>query len=122
MRCAALAFTIVAIVLPVVTVNTVALADDGHGPDFFAVIGVAADDVLNIRALPSASAEKVGELPHDADGIHYDFCIGDATYQEWMEMSETERDAAARLVWCRVAWHGIEGWAAGRFLGESNNP
>lgn len=99
-----------------------ALGDDGHGPDYFRVINVAAGDVLNVRALPSGSADKVGELPPDADGIHYDFCIGETTYQEWTEMSDAEREAATRLRWCRISWNGVSGWAAGRFLGEGDSP
>lgn len=37
-----------------------------HFPSLFDVAGVAADDVLNVRAEPAASAEKVGELAFDA--------------------------------------------------------
>lgn len=112
----------IALVIATFAAPATGLADDGHGPDFFAVVGVAADDVLNVRSLPSADARKVGELPPNADGIHYDFCVGEWTYQEWTEMSDAERDAAARLRWCRIAWNGVEGWAAGRFLGEGDPP
>jgi len=108
--------------LAALALPTLAQADDGHGPDFYRVINVAPNDVLNVRALPSASAEKVGELPPNADSIHYDFCVGESTYQEWTEMNDAEREAAARLRWCRISWNGIEGWAAGRFLGEGDPP
>ena len=33
------------------------------------VVGVAADDVLNIRSEPSADSEIIGSFPHDAEGI-----------------------------------------------------
>lgn len=33
-------------------------------------------------------------------------------------MTEAERNAAARLLWCKVTDNGVTGWAAGRFLGE----
>lgn len=107
-----------ALTLIVLAPYAATLADDGHGPDVFRVIDVAADDALNIRATPSASAKKVGTIPHDATGIAYDFCIGEATYQEWSMMTEAEHAAAARLVWCRITYDGTTGWAAGRFLGE----
>jgi len=38
-------------------------------PDRYMVDGVAADDVLNIRALPSASSENIGELGPDTLNI-----------------------------------------------------
>lgn len=38
-------------------------------PTLFDVTGVAADDVLNIRAQPNAGAEIVGTLAHDATNV-----------------------------------------------------
>lgn len=38
-------------------------------PALYAVEGVAANDVLNIRLEPEASAEKIGELAYDAAGV-----------------------------------------------------
>lgn len=51
-----------------------ALAAPGHAtqdqwPALFDVAGVASDDVLNIRAAPSASAEIIGTLDHNATGV-----------------------------------------------------
>lgn len=104
--------------LTLATLATPTFADDGHGPDFFSVRDVRPNDVLNIRALPSASAQKVGEIPFNGTGIVYAFCIGETTFQEWSAMTEAERDAATRLLWCKVTYNGVTGWAAGRFLGE----
>ena len=36
---------------------------EADGPDFYRVTGVAADDVLNIRAEPSPHATHVGSIP-----------------------------------------------------------
>jgi uncharacterized membrane protein len=38
-------------------------------PAFHAVVGVALDDVLNIRAQPDANAPIIGEIPPDAMGV-----------------------------------------------------
>ncbi len=46
-----------------------ALATQDAWPALFDVRGVAADDVLNIRAEPSASAPIIGSLAHDARGV-----------------------------------------------------
>ncbi|SDG71723.1 COG3650 family protein [Alloyangia pacifica] len=40
-----------------------------HLPAFHAVSGVAADDVLNIRAAPEAGADLLGTLAPDASGV-----------------------------------------------------
>lgn len=46
-----------------------AVAQDGTLPALHRVTGVAADDVLNVRAGPSAQTEIVGTLAPDATGI-----------------------------------------------------
>ena len=38
-------------------------------PALYDVVGVASDDVLNIRAEPSSGSEIIGTLSHDAEGI-----------------------------------------------------
>lgn len=66
-------------------------------PARFAVTGVAADDALNIRAAPSASAPILGRLPPDATGV---------------EVLALSPDGA----WARIGLPEGEGWAARRFL------
>ncbi len=66
-------------------------------PARFAVTGVAADDVLNIRAAPSASAPVLGTLGPDAAGV---------------EVLGFSPDGA----WARLGLPEGEGWAARRFL------
>lgn len=95
---------------------------DASGPDFFRVVDVAADDVLNIRAAASASSDKIGSIPHDADGIRNMGCEGGMSYAQWAQASKAEREAASHRRWCRISYKGVEGWAAGRFLGEGSTP
>lgn len=90
------------------------------GPDYFAVKGVAANDVLNIRAEPSAGSARIGEIPPDARGIRNLGCQGGPTFAEWQAMTESERVRAAHDRWCRVRYGGVEGWVAGRFLTEDS--
>jgi uncharacterized protein YraI len=88
------------------------------GPDYYAVTGIAADDVLNIRAAPSARAARIGRIPHDGRGLRNLGCLGGPTFAQWEKMSEAERERAARQRWCRVRYQGVEGWVAGWFLTE----
>ena len=108
------------------TILTIAMVGaslaDADGPDFYRVTGVASDDVLNIRAKPNASSEKLGSIPHDADGIQNRGCEGGLSYAEWAEATEEERAASVRRRWCRVSFAGSEGWVAGRFLAEGSAP
>ncbi|MGA7878545.1 MAG: SH3 domain-containing protein [Desulfoferrobacter sp.] len=101
-------------------VCTIATADGG--PDYYAVTGVAANSVLNIRAKPSAKSRKVGEVPHDARGLQNLGCTGGPSFAEWLKMSEAERNQAGRNRWCKVRYRGIVGWVAGRYLMEDSNP
>lgn len=64
-------------------------------PTLFDVSGVAADDVLNIRAMPDASAPVIGTLPPDARQI---------------EVVEERRG------WARVNTAEGTGWVSARYL------
>lgn len=101
-------------------VCTIATADGG--PDYYAVTGVAANGVLNIRAEPSAKSRKIGEIPHDARGLQNLGCTGGPSFAEWLEMTENERQRAGRNRWCKVRYRGKVGWVAGRYLMEDSNP
>lgn len=72
---------------------TAALAQEF--PALFHVIDVASDDVLNVRAAPSGSAEIVGSLAHDA---------------RWIEVVQREGN------WGLVNVDERSGWAFMRFL------
>ena len=44
-------------------------------PKFFAVTGVAADDVLNMRDVPHGDSRKLGGIPPDARGLKNFGCL-----------------------------------------------
>lgn len=91
------------------------------GPDFFAVTGVADNDVLNIRAGPSAHSEKIGEIPYDARRVRNLGCRGLPSFGEWETMTGQQRRDSRKNYWCRVGFGGREGWVAGRFLREDGD-
>jgi uncharacterized protein YraI len=95
---------------------------EADGPDYFRVTGVAADDVLNIRAAPSPRARILGAIPPDGNGIRNRGCRGGLSFAEWERASPAAREAADRRRWCRVTWRGMTGWVAGRFLAEGRAP
>lgn len=92
------------------------------GPDYYAVTGVPADDVLNIHAEPSAKGEKVGKIPYNGHGVRNLGCKGGPTFAEWQKMSDNERERAAKRRWCKIRYNGTEGWVAGWFLTEDSGP
>lgn len=67
-------------------------------PTFFDVIGVDADDVLNIRARPSAKSEIIGTLAPDATQIE----VLEETY-------------IANTPWYRVNTGESSGWISGHY-------
>ena len=109
-----------ALVIAALLVESDPARTEAGGPDFYAVAGVAADDVLNIRASPSASGAKVGEIPPDGRHIRNLGCQGGPTFAEWQSMSEAEREQAARRRWCKISYEGVEGWVAARYLVEDS--
>ncbi len=93
---------------------------EADGPDFYAVTGVPADDVLNIRAEPHADAELIGAIPPDGTCVRNLGCKGGLTLREFTELTEDQK--AKRLQenprWCRIEYQGVTGWVAGRHLLE----
>lgn len=96
-----------------------ALAEAG-GPDFYRVVDVAADDVLNIRAGPARGHKIVGTIPPEWDGIANFGCVGGLSLVEWEAATAEERAAARDRRWCRVGYDRIIGWSAGRYLAEGS--
>jgi uncharacterized protein YraI len=70
-------------------------AGPGDGERTYRVVAVDLDDVLNIRAGPSAGHAIVGEIPPTARGLQLlGPCRG----------------------WCPVRYNGATGWVSGRYL------
>lgn len=72
-------------------------------PTYHRVTGVAADDVLNVRAAPSASSADIGDLAHDATRI------------EAFTFDPTGN-------WARIALNERDGWVSTRYLTRDEVP
>lgn len=91
-----------------------AFADDP--PQYWAVTGVAANDVLNMRDVPHGDSRKLAAIPPRERGLKNLGCLKpEPSLDRWMEMTEEERNNA-KLEWCRVEYRGQQGWVAARFL------
>jgi len=114
-------FVTVALVILVAAGARVAYAE-ADGPDWWAVTGVSADDVLNMRAEASVSSRKIGAIPPDGQGLRNLGCTGVMSYAEWEKATEAERERAKHDKWCKIEYRGTAGWVAGRFLTEGGPP
>ena len=94
----------------------VAIAEDPAPPAFWAVTGVPAGDVLNLRDVPSADSKSLARIPANAHGLKHLGCRrNQPPLEDWMRMNAAQRrDALTK--WCRVEYHGTQGWVAGRYL------
>ena len=91
-----------------------AAADDP--PRYWAVTGVAADDVLNLRDVPHGDSKKLAGIPPNARGLKNFGCLRpEPSLDRWMDMTDDEK-RNAKLEWCRVEYRGTQGWVAARFL------
>ena len=85
-------------------------------PHRFVVTGVAPNDVLQVRDVPSADSRSIATIPPAAHGLKNLGCLRkQASLDDWMRMTAAQR-ADAKLLWCRVEYKGTVGWVAGRFL------
>lgn len=71
-----------------------AFATQDRWPALFDVTGVAANDVLNVRAAPDPNAEKIGELTPDARGVEV---IAPNPRQTWGQVNVNGRTGWASL-------------------------
>lgn len=91
---------------------------EAGGPDSWKVTGVAANDVLNVRAQPNASSPIVGTVPPDGRGLANLGCTGIPDFAQWQRLSERAKRNAGAQRWCRVRYRDTEGWVRGKFLAE----
>ena len=99
-----------------------AFAADNDPPQYWAVTGVAANDVLNVRDVPDGDAKKTGSIPFNAHGLKHIGCMTPTpSMDRWMTMTPAEK-ANAKLEWCRIEYKGRQGWVAARFLKPDVGP
>lgn len=97
-------------------ITTITCACAEEVPRYWAVTGVAEGDVLNMRDVPHGDSRKLGGIPPGTEGIKNLGCLTpEPSLARWADMTPAER-ANAKLEWCRVEYHGQQGWVAARFL------
>jgi len=85
-------------------------------PKFWAVTGVGSSDVLHLRDVPSADSKSLAQIPSNALGLKHLGCRrNQPPLDQWARMNAAQRREALTQ-WCRVEYHGQEGWVAGRYL------
>lgn len=92
---------------------------DGHGPDAWAVTGVAADDVLNMRMEPGTQYLVIDGPAHNARGLRLITCVPLLIPQIYQRLTEAQRTSLPQR-WCPMqsADYSKAGWVAQRFLKE----
>ncbi len=70
-------------------------------PEYWSVVGVAPDDVLNIREHPSAEADILGTIPPNSRRLRGFGCV--ASPPEGRQ-------------WCRIKYGQTDGWVRQRYL------
>jgi hypothetical protein len=91
-------------------------------PHLWAVTGVAANDVLHMRDVPSADSRSLATIPPNGRGLKHLGCRrSQAPFEQWARMSPKRR-AEALTEWCRVEYRGQQGWVAGRYLKKDAGP
>jgi hypothetical protein len=83
---------------------------------YWAVTGVPAGDVLNLRDVPHGDSRKLAGIPPGAAGLKNLGCLKpEPSLERWASMTPAERENA-KLEWCRIEYQGRQGWVAARFL------
>ena len=92
------------------------IASAEEPPQFWSVTGVAPNDVLHLRDVPSADSKSLAQIPANARGLKHLGCRRNQPLMEqWARMNAAARREALTQ-WCRVEYQGTQGWVAGRFL------
>lgn len=95
---------------------------DADGPDYYAVYGIARNEVLNVRAEPDPQARKVGEIPPEGESVRNLGCKGGLTFEEFTDLSPEQKRQRERENprWCKVEYQGITGWVNAHYLREGS--
>lgn len=90
---------------------------DGHGPDSWRVIDVAANDVLNARMGPGTEYPVIETFAPDMRGLEQITCVPYYSLRHYGKMSETQISALPPR-WCLMRDGDMTraGWVAGRFI------
>lgn len=84
--------------------------------EYWAVKGVASDDVLHMRDVPHGDSKILADIPPQAHGLKNLGCmVPEPSFDRWADMTPAER-VNAKLEWCRIEYKGQQGWVAARFL------
>lgn len=100
-----------------INIGKINTADDG--PEYFYVVGVKDNDVLNVRIKPDGNSAKVGEIPYDGNNIRNLGC-NENSFSEWLNADQSKRKEVLDKRWCQVQYGGITGWVRGKFLNEQS--
>ena len=113
--------SLAALALLALALMPVPASGDADGPDHYRVAGVRQASTLNVREAPSVEAALLGSLSPTARCLDNLGCVGEPDFATWLDLSETEREAARANRWCRIRSGTLEGWVAGRYLVEDEN-
>jgi len=103
-------FVLVALALITAGEQASATAD---GPDFFKVRGIRKGGFVALRSEPADGATTKGRLPYSASGIANLGCV---QVERGVILDDT--DVKIGVMWCRVDWRGVTGWAKAQYLAE----
>jgi len=82
----------------------------------WSVTGVAKDDVLHMRDVPSGDSQSIAKIPPDAKGLRNLGCLSkQLSLDDWAGMTKEQR-RLTETRWCRVEYQGKQGWVAARFI------
>lgn len=111
-------FAVAAIAVALAFLASVTHAEiDGSGPDAWRVMGVAPNDVLNVRMGPGTNYPVIETFAHNERNLQQITCVPFYTMAHFSAMTEAELDALPPR-WClmRTADLTKAGWVAQRFL------
>lgn len=102
------------LIIALLALPSLAQADEPQ--KYWAVSGVAANDVLHLRDVPNGDSKSLARIPYNARGLKHLGCMrNQPDFDRWVSMTKEQRRDAT-LEWCRVDYNGKQGWVAGRFL------
>lgn len=115
--CRAAAVAVPLLVTPVIAVAQI----DGHGPDFWRVDGVPANDTLNVRMGPGTNYPVIDSFAHDERGLRQITCVPFYGHGGGAAWSDADR-AALPPRWCLMQHSNLirAGWVAQRYIIEDS--
>lgn len=98
---------------------SVSVLSEADGPDYWRLNAEQAVMMLN---QPKSHADILIEIPVNANALRNQGCEPSPSFEEWSNMTNSERENTNKNAWCKISYLLVSGWVPKHLLSEGQAP